>query len=296
MDLRVQEITETMKTGFRPPHRLPRLSLFAFSLIELLVVITIIAVLASLLMPAFSKARQHATDLQCRNQIRQLTLAWCVYPDDNGGRLVPNRLHSENSWVGGVMGFDSTNPDSTNTHKLLDLPWSKLGPYAHAAQIFKCPSDLSHVNYGGTPNHRVRSCSMNSTVGFQPDAGPLKHSQGWKSYRRSSDITSPVPSQLWVLTEEHPDSVADCVFTVDLEDRGPKARFISVPAHYHNSGANFSFADGHVERHRWRDARTLLPDKYSGYLAAKADAGYYTALPNSPDVAWVQEHSSSKNY
>src|SRR5262245_42968906 len=243
-----------MKTGVHQKYRLAQgfpSGSSAFTIIELLLVIAIIAVLVSLLMPAISKARMHAVDLQCRNQIRQLMLAWHLYADDNDGRVAPNRLNSVGSWVGGIMGFDVLDTDSTNIHKLVDPRWAKLGPYVRAAKVFKCASDRSNVNYGWTANPRVRSYSMNGAVGFQLGDAPLKHSQGWKTYKRSSDMTSPGPSQLWVLTEEHPDGIGDCVFSVDLEERGARARFISVPAHYHNAAANFSFADGHVERHRW---------------------------------------------
>jgi prepilin-type processing-associated H-X9-DG protein len=193
------------------------------------------------------------------------------------------------------MGFEVTDTDSTNVQKLLNPVWSKLGPYVQAATIFKCPSDRSTVNYGWVAHPRVRSYSMNAAVGLPAGAGTLPFSSGWRSYRRSSDITSPGPAQLWVLTEEHPDGIVDGVFTVDCENWGSTARFISVPAHYHGGAANFSFADGHIERHRWQDARTLIPDKYCGCLAHYATKGYYTEVPNSSDVAWMQIRSSSRN-
>src|ERR1044072_7066481 len=61
-----------------------------FNLLELLVVTGIVAVLAGLLMPAISKARQTARGTQCINNQRQLVLTWNLYHGDNDDRTVAN--------------------------------------------------------------------------------------------------------------------------------------------------------------------------------------------------------------
>src|SRR3569833_1772758 len=83
--------TPKMKNTFvANPAGARRFQPLAFSLIELLVVIAIIAILAAMLLPSLAKAKQKAQGAQCMNKLKQLTLAWKMYSDDNNGNLVPN--------------------------------------------------------------------------------------------------------------------------------------------------------------------------------------------------------------
>ena len=126
------------------------------------------------------------------------------------------------------------------------------------------------------PVPRVRSVSMNSNVGalvqcFNPPPIPL-------GPQKLAELRN--PPQEFIFIEEHPDSIGFVSFWVD-DGIGADAQIESYPAAYHERGANLSFADGHVEYHRWKDSRTLPPVKYTKWLAG-------TASPGNPDVAWLQ--------
>lgn len=73
-----------------------------FTLIEILVVIAIIAILAGILLPAWSKAKSKALGILCLNNNRQMMWAWRFYADDNEGKLVLawQRIEGIPDWTG----------------------------------------------------------------------------------------------------------------------------------------------------------------------------------------------------
>lgn len=263
-----------------------------FTLIELLVAIAIIAILAGILLPTLARAKDKARAIQCLNNKRQLQIAWSLYPVDHEDKLAPHGLNIPSPprpelnlwWAQGFLNYDGGNSENTNTALLLDRKYAQLGPYTENPQIYRCPSDKSKVKVNkSTFMPRVRSVSMNAFTGGQGQCGLAETvkfgPQTFSSIRN--------PSGLFVFIDEHPDSLDFVSFWV--EDRKSGAGLTghsgSCPSSLHHGRATISFADGHVELHKWIDPRTTRPVTYSERLSFQ----FYGS--DNPDIRWLQERT-----
>jgi prepilin-type N-terminal cleavage/methylation domain-containing protein len=96
----------------------------AFTLIELLVVVAIIAILAGLLLPALSRAKDKAKITACRNNLKEFSLAALMYAGDNGDKLPPD-AGGNWPWDLQVTAANLLTQDGTQRHILYDPSFSK---------------------------------------------------------------------------------------------------------------------------------------------------------------------------
>ncbi len=255
-------------------------------------VIVIIGILAGLLTTVLAKAKGKAESLTCLNNTRQLSLAWLLYAGDNN-ELLPYNLGGpadrgiapkrDYNWVNNLMDWELS-PDNTNAAFVARGSFAAFAD--RSARIYRCPTDrvLSQVQKQAGWSARVRSYSMNAMVG---DAGNNSRygtnifNPQYRQFKRSSDFEQ--PTEIFVFLDEHPDSINDGYFLNRLED----LEWIDLPASYHNGAAEFTFADGHVEMHRWLNSATKPP--------ARPDAA---GLPrpvtpsDHADYDWVRDRTS----
>jgi prepilin-type N-terminal cleavage/methylation domain-containing protein/prepilin-type processing-associated H-X9-DG protein len=275
-----------------------------FTLIELLVVIAIIAILAALLLPALSKARDKAQGIFCVNNTRQLELICQLYADDHETYLpynlgmVGSSLRTNINWVNNVMTWDLS-ADNTNP---ITITAASLGAYAGGnVAIYRCPSDhaLSSIQSGAGWNQRLRSYSLNAMLG---DAGNFSvtgvnvNNPGYKQFFKTTQI--PRPSEIFTFLDEHPDSIDDGYFLNKAatsygaygESGSSHDEWTDLPASYHNNSASFAFADGHSALHHWVDADTLRPAQPNAAALPRAISSDFHS-----DFDWVIQHMSIEN-
>lgn len=174
--------------------------------------------------------------------------------------------------------------DATNKAILTDTRRTQLARYLKSAGVFKCPSDKSYAirpMAGGARYPRVRSYSMNHVIG-ESSRAPYG---GYHYFFEPADFSLVSAADVYLFLDEHEDSINDGYFFLGL----PLERnhgFADHPGSRHNRGANFTFADGHAERHRWKDKRTSQPITRSRLYGLRQS--------NNPDVAWLHDHSWMK--
>lgn len=284
-------------------------------MIELLVVIAIIAILAAMLLPALSKAKERAQGAVCLSGSKQLITALLLYTDENSDRYPPNpddgNTVTGHNWCGGQAGIGGA--QEFNPDVLQDPNRSLLVTYlAKDVRLFRCPADRRQGIYQGSNPALVgqtvpaaRTFSMNQAVGSicpgydlnrshsgtptLPVNGPWldntfhhRRNSSWFTYGKTTAIHAPGPSMLWVFLDENANDLNDAAFAMGMQTPA----WIDWPGVYHNFGCGFAFADGHSETHHWLDATTA-------YVKGGPSTGTLIT-GQTRDWQWLAERTSAR--
>jgi prepilin-type N-terminal cleavage/methylation domain-containing protein/prepilin-type processing-associated H-X9-DG protein len=184
----------------------------AFTLIELLVVIAIIAILAAMLLPALSKAKDTAKGAACKNNLKQWGLATQLYATDNGDYLPKNGSSSGDSTTD---GWYVDLPKQMNFPIYADMAWHTDATIDPGNSVWICPSNTRRSN-GKNLFHYCLNENVNGV--------------GATNQVRMTSIRLPTAT----------------VWLFDNGGLAPVAQMNNVHTNLHGGGAQFVFLDTHV--------------------------------------------------
>jgi len=210
-----------------------------FTLIELLVVIAIIAILASILFPAFVSAKEHARQTTCLANLRQLGMAFLRYADDNSGGM------PQTGWPGLPNWCGCTAPVEYGGWVYPEL--GQIWPYTKTAGIYLCPSDRGR---------KGRYCPANYPLSY-PMTDRL-------SYRRVDALSCRRLTRMMLLIHESrgtpgssdPRGINDGEFVVT--PGYPR----DLPDNVHYGGTTVLYLDGHA---KWMSYEAMVAERDEGY-------------------------------
>ena len=279
----------------------------AFSLIELLVVVANITLLLLVVFPSLKTSKEYAAGAACLSNQKGLAVAWNLYQGDNEGFIVGGSTYYSGThatpyrWVERPLYPDQDNPESAAVPATLTLEYrlngiraGRLYPYTGSEKIYHCPNDKNMVK-NQEPYAMYRSYAISG----------LMNSEDFVS--RQGNLYTPITNYR---TATFPDTgtklLKVAVKFSDIKEPGKKYVFVEEdasaknqqwnvggfvlmannnywewwdwPASYHNDMSTLGFADGHGEKKRWQDERTIKLMK--GEIMDRLQL-------NNPDLEWM---------
>ena len=273
-----------------------------FTLIEILGVIAIIEMLLAILIPALQIAKQQASGAVCLSNLAGLAKAWHIYADGNNSRIVggTTSLNPYDEWSPGKpayawvcspqtkTGQDLSGVGSTVDEELIGVRKGLLYPYVEADKVYHCPGDRRFTDppaydsnndgvpdYTGDGGYRTYSIA-GGMFGVNPNG-----SEWWKIIPHTSLAEIKSPGDKYVFLEEMDGRSYNMGSWVVWPLELGIEEWIDPLAIWHNEKSTLGYADGHAEKHIWRDQVTIdMAESQSFYVLA----------PDSEDLRYMQKN------
>ncbi|MBN1845184.1 MAG: prepilin-type N-terminal cleavage/methylation domain-containing protein [Sedimentisphaerales bacterium] len=285
----------------------------AFTLIELLIVVAIIAILITILAPALQSAKQQATGAVCLSNQMAMSKAYLMYCDQNKGYMPigyvtvityneyrnrrANNLSYAPLWVnppidagGAYMGAKGTAAELEDRYR--GLRTGAIYEYANNVKIFHCPGDRrlyeGTVEGDGLAFHPFRSYNIPDCM-FGSTTAPIDNMyDGGKSvrpsdvYKKTSEIK--YPENKYVIVEDAYD-LRGANFNYDGWSFCPEINrytWWDPVGVFHVDGCTLGYVDGHAQRYKWQDPRSVE------YFEDRLNHSAYQ--PGNPDYDFFLSH------
>jgi len=290
---------QTSGVGFRmsTARVAPSFPSRGFTLIELLVVIAIIAILMAVLMPALKIAREQARGVNCLSNQRSLAQAYIMYADENSGSMcagwatydfvngVPPWVMPPLDYAGGQIMRMPTG-DVTQQQRFNGLQAGVLYPYLKTVKVYHCPGD-NRITQGTSLGRALAYC--------------IYRSYSLPDYLRATEKADPKklftfkePARKMLFIEDIYDGSAGN-YNHDGWSYNPYTGTMWDPLGiFHSDACTFSFMDGHADRKKWADKRTIIYCTSRTDAAAQGFGKGQKFNPPNVDLDWLDQHYPGK--
>ena len=220
----------------------------AFTLVELLVVIGIIALLVSILLPTLNRARQSAQQIKCASNLRQIGLAVTMYANETKGYFpYPTTTQGEQQlWFTAIdkylislpiAGRNPGNPNAATPQRT----------YHEYKQCVVWEDFTGQVNAGGTQHAGKESAKTYKMNSHLRRRWPTRSHAKVTQVRKPTEFVLVGDAHSLDVTGDHPNPTQNIKESNDLSFEVGDPDDQAGPAIRHKGGANILFVDGHVE-------------------------------------------------